>query len=815
MRRFIPFLRVLRKVLPVCTKRTAALAGFASLVLLELLVIRSHVAVDVIFNNLDGALVRRNAEFLQTHLQWYNYKKGPSPIMASSTTSESSPSTSPLSSTKNVYISALGDNAAHKGAGRTTARRIEDGDASIGSVLVEEPDRFRLRETVVNQEKQFPPDFEVHILAYNRAKPLQRLLHSLSRAVYAKADRVDVVLHCEGEEPNEKILEVFHKWTWPPSRSTSRAATAAAATSSPTSSPSPPSPTSAKRVVPNYAQRGLSRSWYGAWYPRDKNLHVLILEDDLEVAPMFYLWLKKAWKVYGDTANGFARLFGICLNKQGMVPLSTDKTVRKNANFVGINGTGGVLRDVRKGDVALDDADLIYDEEVGVGGAEASVVRADSEQDSEAERRPSNDAITTLRAMMRKHPRGGLPFLYRQLGTQGFSPHPVWWKVFLHWMHEELPPLIPHSRTESFWDGLLYRNHYPLKWWFWPVRMFLLLFGSGPKVTLEKPPNIPTIDGKKIGLVTSGWWADSGYNMWEQHVSYFVADRDLFFLYLDLFDESGLVTHWREKGTHYGSSTNVGVGVMQWPLNNATSLVTDHGGDFDLSLFPRKIPRLDWDGKPMKKVKESEKSRISSGGEVSRTTAAAGDGRVVVQVVDVELKKTDEMEGKNGDIKTKLQVVTSALKDGRPVVVWFHSSAGTNKASSETIARLSAGVLHDDVDAHNKKSVVNANSAPSPGSSSGAQVVVRGEDEVKEKKFIFDAAVLEQTANSASEVRITEFAVLLRSTARAYAVWSELLHRVQTHFRRNPLCPWRIAEELRYLLQVNFAGVLAQVVKPP
>lgn len=62
---------------------------------------------------------------------------------------------------------------------------------------------------------------------------------------------------------------------------------------------------------------------------------------------MWYLWLRKAWRVYGDEHSGFARLFGICLNKQGMVPLSADKTIRKNANFVGENGSGGVLRDLR------------------------------------------------------------------------------------------------------------------------------------------------------------------------------------------------------------------------------------------------------------------------------------------------------------------------------------------------------------------------------------------------------------------------------------------------------------------------------------
>lgn len=124
--------------------------------------------------------------------------------------------------------------------------------------------------------------------------------------------------------------------------------------------------------------------------------------------------------------------------------------------------------------MAEDDTELMYDEEVGVVEGE------DHEQP------PKSKSETLLRGIMEKHPRGGLPFLYRQIGSQGFSPHPVWWRLFLHWVHEELPPLIPQSRSENWWDGILYRNHYPLKWWFWPVRAML----GAPAVALEKPPNI-------------------------------------------------------------------------------------------------------------------------------------------------------------------------------------------------------------------------------------------------------------------------------------------------------------------------------------
>ena len=34
-------------------------------------------------------------------------------------------------------------------------------------------------------------------------------------------------------------------------------------------------------------------------YPKGDDEYSIIIEDDLEVSPFWYTWLKKAWKAYG------------------------------------------------------------------------------------------------------------------------------------------------------------------------------------------------------------------------------------------------------------------------------------------------------------------------------------------------------------------------------------------------------------------------------------------------------------------------------------------------------------------------------------
>ena len=93
------------------------------------------------------------------------------------------------------------------------------------------------------------------------------------------------------------------------------------------------------------------------------------------------------------------------------------------------------------------------------------------------------------------------PFLYKLVGSIGFSPNPVYWKVFLR-------------LTES--------------------------------VELE------TYDVSTPGLVTSEWWNSlDKKHIWTQHFIYFSLLLDLYTLYLRLPDQKTLAAHLRAKGAHF------------------------------------------------------------------------------------------------------------------------------------------------------------------------------------------------------------------------------------------------------------------------
>ena len=47
--------------------------------------------------------------------------------------------------------------------------------------------------------------------------------------------------------------------------------------------------------------QGLRNQWFQACYPAtDDGSYCLIVEDDLELSPYWFTWLRKAWLKYGD-----------------------------------------------------------------------------------------------------------------------------------------------------------------------------------------------------------------------------------------------------------------------------------------------------------------------------------------------------------------------------------------------------------------------------------------------------------------------------------------------------------------------------------
>lgn len=97
---------------------------------------------------------------------------------------------------------------------------------------------------------------------------------------------------------------------------------------------------------------------------------------------------------------------------------------------------------------------------------------------------------------------GHEPFLYPLVGSIGFSPHPIVWKQFVHWV-----------------------KHLP-----------------------------GDFDVSTPGLVTSDWWNEfDRRHMWTQHFIYFSLQRGLYTLYQSMSDGTSLASHMRQRGMHFKS----------------------------------------------------------------------------------------------------------------------------------------------------------------------------------------------------------------------------------------------------------------------
>ena len=94
------------------------------------------------------------------------------------------------------------------------------------------------------------------------------------------------------------------------------------------------------------------------------------------------------------------------------------------------------------------------------------------------------------------------PFLYKLVGSTGFSPHPEHWKTFTDWIHS-----VDYKTVNVF---------------------------------------VP-------GLVTSNWWRGqlSKTRMWTQHFIYFCNKHKLYTLYINLPGGKTLAANMREAGAHY------------------------------------------------------------------------------------------------------------------------------------------------------------------------------------------------------------------------------------------------------------------------
>ncbi|KAJ4785276.1 Glycosyltransferase family protein 2 [Rhynchospora pubera] len=109
----------------------------------------------------------------------------------------------------------------------------------------------------------------VNIITQNRATSLHRLLTSLKNAFYL-SDEVPLSFNMDSKV-DEATLKMVGSFQWPHGPKTIR-----------------------RRII----QGGLIRAVSESWYPASDDDFGLLLEDDIEVSPYYYLWIKYALLAY-------------------------------------------------------------------------------------------------------------------------------------------------------------------------------------------------------------------------------------------------------------------------------------------------------------------------------------------------------------------------------------------------------------------------------------------------------------------------------------------------------------------------------------
>ncbi|KAG7361786.1 family 2 glycosyl transferase [Nitzschia inconspicua] len=149
------------------------------------------------------------------------------------------------------------------------------------------------------------PRMTVIILSMDRFDSLQRLISSLQESKY-DGDVIDLVVRFDRPDIQhqrpwlQRVREFRNSLRWKHGNI---------------------------RIAIANKTLGLAESWFRAWSPASDYERAVIFEDDLEVSPIWYQWLKKAHDMYAGNRDDLA---AFSLSHQHLVPLkASNKTAKE------------------------------------------------------------------------------------------------------------------------------------------------------------------------------------------------------------------------------------------------------------------------------------------------------------------------------------------------------------------------------------------------------------------------------------------------------------------------------------------------------
>ncbi|EFJ10724.1 hypothetical protein SELMODRAFT_183718, partial [Selaginella moellendorffii] len=187
------------------------------------------------------------------------------------------------------------------GAGRPVLRRSLPVTAVLDWLSFTPPSQEEEDRNVVS--KKF--EFVIQVLAYDRYDSLRRCLRSLAIADYG-SDTVNLVVHLDhfkplSSDPVERnlqqarqLLNFLDRFKWPHG---------------------------SKQVHYRTQNVGLQVQWLEAWWPSSDHQFALVVEDDMQLSPLYYRYVRSVIaKYYYDPANFDPSIFGITLQRPRFVP---------------------------------------------------------------------------------------------------------------------------------------------------------------------------------------------------------------------------------------------------------------------------------------------------------------------------------------------------------------------------------------------------------------------------------------------------------------------------------------------------------------
>lgn len=154
----------------------------------------------------------------------------------------------------------------------------------------------------------------IHVIANNRKKSLMRLLSSLEQAQY-EGDVVPLHLFLEANQSPEIIqyASTYH-WMHGP-----------------------------LQVHVRHTRGGLINAVVESWYPTSPTECVVFLEDDIEVSPLFFAWLKRVLRAFAKDGEEDSKWAGISLYTPRIMEYHPHKKKHEYAKLEGKADLAGML----------------------------------------------------------------------------------------------------------------------------------------------------------------------------------------------------------------------------------------------------------------------------------------------------------------------------------------------------------------------------------------------------------------------------------------------------------------------------------------